>query len=211
MFWIKEHIAKMPSFNAYEVHIATIEESIETNPSLCVETCKSLIEGICKTILTNKAIRCENRKYDIDFQALVRKTVDSLIVSTYYHKEKICELSRRIASVAQIIAEIRNNSGFASHGQDIKAVPTDTSLSLLTYKITDVIGGLILHYYIKHNNPQKDKRKHYEDCVEFNEYFDETTPLTIGGVLLSASEALYHQDYEAYKEEYLAYLELKEQ
>ena len=44
MFWIKEHISKMPSFNAFETHIATIEETIEANPALCIETCKSLTQ-----------------------------------------------------------------------------------------------------------------------------------------------------------------------
>ena len=56
MFWIREHISKMPSFNTFEKHTVTIEDNIETNPALCIETCKGLIEGICKTILTNKAI-----------------------------------------------------------------------------------------------------------------------------------------------------------
>lgn len=37
--------------------------------------------------------------------------------------------------------------------------------------------------------------------------FDEENPLILGGVILSASEALYKQDYEAYKEAYYSYLD----
>ncbi len=207
MFWIKEYIHKMPSFNTFEMHIATIENNIEANPSLCIETCKSLIEGICKTILTNKAL---TYKEDGKFQELVKQTMNSMVISSDCYKDELCELARRIASVAQKIAEIRNNSGFASHSQDIKAISVNLTLSLFIYKITDVIGGFILHYYITHNNPKKDNRIHFEDCQEFNEYFDEENPFAIGLLTLSSSEALYRQDYEAYKEEYLYYLETKD-
>ena len=206
MLWIKEHISKMPSFGGFEAHVATIENNVATNPSLCVETCKSLMEGICKTILTNKNIEYnQNGK----FQELIRQTFDVLISSTDCYKDKFYELARRTASVTQTIAEIRNNSGFASHGQDIKTSSIDASLSLFTCKISDAIGGFILHYYTTHNNPRKDNRVHYEDCREFNEYFDDMNPLTIGLLNLSASEALYSQDYEAYKEEYLYYLDIE--
>ncbi|SHE89525.1 abortive infection family protein [Dysgonomonas macrotermitis] len=197
----------MPSFNTFEMHIATIENNIEANPSLCIETCKSLIEGICKTILTNKAL---TYKEDGKFQELVKQTMNSMVISSDCYKDELCELARRIASVAQKIAEIRNNSGFASHSQDIKAISVNLTLSLFIYKITDVIGGFILHYYITHNNPKKDNRIHFEDCQEFNEYFDEENPFAIGLLTLSSSEALYRQDYEAYKEEYLYYLETKD-
>jgi len=202
MFWIKEHISKMPSFGTFEAHIATIEEAIEANPSLCVETCKSLIEGICKTILTNKRIEYAEKS---KFQGLVKQTVEELFISTDCYKDKLCELARRIASVTQVIAEIRNDSGFASHGQDVKTISVNSTLSLFTCKISDVIGGFILHYYVTHSNPKKNSRIHYEDCQDFNEYFDDMNPFEIGKLQLSASETLYHQDYEAYKEEYLYY------
>ena len=131
----------MPSFNTFNTHADTIDNNIEMNPALCIETCKSLIEGICKTILTNKAYIYKD---DIKFQELVRQTIEVLVINSYNHKEKLCELARRIASVAQVIAEIRNNSGFASHSQDIKNISVDSTMSLFIYKITDVIGGFIL-------------------------------------------------------------------
>jgi hypothetical protein len=202
MIWIREHISKMPSFRYLETHISTIEETVETNPALCIETCKSLIESLCKTILTNRnAFHNESTK----FQILVKQALDTLISHEVYSKE-LSELVRRIASVSQQIGEIRNFSGFASHGQDMKHTRLNSTLSLLTYKITDVIGGFIMHYYINHST-KPDSRIHYEDCHSFNEFFDEDYPLEIGGVILSASEVLYSQDYEAYKENYYSYLD----
>lgn len=75
MLWIKEYISKMPSFNSFNRHVSTIEESVEMNPALCIDTCKSLVEGICKTILTNKNT---NYSQDAKFQVLVKQTVEAL-------------------------------------------------------------------------------------------------------------------------------------
>ena len=144
MLWIKENISKMPSFNAFNRHVSTIEESVEMNPALCIDTCKSLVEGICKTILTNKNT---NYSQDAKFQVLVKQTVEALMLSVESHKERYSELARRISSVMQEISEIRNKSGFASHGQDIKSFSVNYSLALFAYKISDAIGGFILHYY----------------------------------------------------------------
>lgn len=169
----------------------------------CIETCKSLVESICKTILANQNIEHDNYG---QFQALVKQTINCLIDANECYKDDLCELVRRIASVSQKLAEIRNISGFASHGQDINHVSMSTTMSLLAYKITDVLGGFIIHYYINHAC-KRDSRIHYEDCQEFNELFDEENPLELGGVILSASEALYKQDYQAYKEIYFSYLD----
>lgn len=186
MKWIREHISKMPSFNYLNAHILTIENTIETNPDLCIEVCKSMIESLCKTILTNRAVAYNA---DWQFQTLVKLTLENVFTGELHKTDKI-ELIRRIASVVQKLGEMRNCSGFAS--------------ALLTYKTTDVIGGFILHVYACSNRPNS--RIHYEDCQSFNELFDEENPLELGGVILSASEALYKQDYEAYKEVYYSYL-----
>lgn len=203
MLWIREHINKTPSFSHFETHISTIEKTVETNPALCIETCKSLVESICKTLLTNQGIAYDDNG---QFQVLVKHTMNSLIDINECYKNDLYELTRRIAAVSQKLSEIRNISGFASHGQDINHTSMSNTMSLLTYKITDVIGGFIIHYYRNHVS-KRDTRIHYEDCPEFNEMFDEDNPLELGGVILSASEALYKQDYQAYKEIYFSYLD----
>ena len=121
MEWIREHISKMPSFNYLNAHLTAIENAVETNPDLCVEVCKSLIESLCKTILTNQAIAYKD---NVQFQYLVKQTLDNMFMDEHYKTDKI-ELIRRIASVSQKLSEIRNLSGFASHGQDKQHTPFD--------------------------------------------------------------------------------------
>lgn len=203
MRWTRENIAQIPSLSKFENHLNIIENSVEATPSLCVEMCKSFTEAVCKTILNNQAIPFNE---DITFQGLVKTTVDHLIrKSEIENIDALSEMSRRISSVSQSIAEVRNNAGFASHGQDILTPDVDKSLSLLVYRETDVLVGFILYLYLNYAH-KTNQRMLYDDYPEFNDWFDEANPLEIGGVVISASEALYNQDYEAYKQSYTDYL-----
>lgn len=96
---------------------------------MCVEVSKSLTEALCKTILIN-----QNTTYkdDISFNGLVKQTLEHLIEQTGKEIVGLSELCCRISTVAQSIAEIRNNAGFASHGLDVLhpqidkiTIPTD--------------------------------------------------------------------------------------
>lgn len=116
MNWIREHINRMPSFGYLNNHISTIEDTVETNPDLCIEVCKSLIESICKTILTNQSV-----VYNIGekFQILVKQTIEHLLIDENY-EEEVSELVRRIASVSQQLCEMRNLSGFCNLFADVE-------------------------------------------------------------------------------------------
>lgn len=202
MKWVRENISFIPSFSVYERQVSLIEESVESNPDLCVETCKSLIEGVCKTILTNKGVDYSNY---VKFQVLVKVTIDNLLTENDSYGDALSEIARRISSVAQKISEIRDSAGFASHGQDVEHISISYSLALLTSRITDVIGGFILHFYRTHSD-RGVSRILYQDYQSFNDYYDEQNPIVIGDIFISASEALYSQDLEAYKEALFFYL-----
>jgi len=200
MEWIKENISNIPSMNPFLAHVEIITQNIINNPTLCVETCKSLLEGICKTILTNKNIDYSN---SISFSTLVQMTIISIINVDESYRTDIVELARRIAGVAEKIGYIRNTTGFVSHGMDVLNPRLTDTLSIFACKITDTIGGFILKCYCNNRIINIDHRIHYDDCNPFNEYFDDINPLPFG---LSASLALREQDYELYKESYLEYL-----
>jgi hypothetical protein len=200
MNWIQENIEKTPSLTPFLDHVDIIEKSVNTNPTLCVETCKALIEGICKTILTNKNVHFAN---GISFSALVQETISSTLNADETYRADIVDLGRRVAGVADKLGLIRNNAGFVSHGMDVLNPRLTETLSIFAYKITDTIGGFILSCYNNNRIVSADHRIHYEDCKSFNEYFDNINQLPFG---LSASLALIMQDYEAYKASYFEFL-----
>jgi hypothetical protein len=204
MNWIKENIDASPSFSPCLDQVRVIEEEVCNNPSLCVDTCKTLIESICKTILTNKDITYQS---NISFNGLVHLTVSNILQVDDVFRNDLTELARRMSSVAQALGDLRNNHGFASHGLDVLNPRLTETVSQFAYRITDSIGGFILNCYLNNRSILLDNRIHYSDCKDFNEDFDQNNPLNIGIIYLSASEVLYYQDYEAYKEEYFTYLQ----
>ena len=200
MEWVKENINNIPSMSPFLDHVNIIDQNIFSNPTLCVETCKALIEGICKTILTNKNIDISS---SISFSALVQEAIISTLNTEEMYRSDILDLARRIAGVADKLGFIRNNTGFVSHGMDVLNPRLTETLSIFACKITDTIGGFILRCYNNNRVINIDHRIHYEDCKPFNDFFDEINPLPFE---LSASKALIEQDYEAYKESYIDYL-----
>lgn len=204
MKWILSSMDKAPSFGAYRENIETITQMAYSNPTLSIELCKTTIEGICKTILTNKAAEISD-----NFPNLVSTTIKSLNVEMHPDAEHIKELSRRLGSVLHYIGEIRNRCNFASHGQDIEHQKPSSDLALFVIHTTNAILGFILHFYIVTGDYRKGERIKYDDFTEFNEEIDDEYNEFNYGYKISYSKALYDQDIEAYKELYNEYLNLQ--
>ena len=165
MIWIKSNIEKMPSFNPFLEQIRLIEQTIDENPRLCVETCKSIVEGICKTILNNKDVQFPKTS---SFSGLVHMTIESVLNVEEPYRGDLVDLGRRIAGVSDKLGNIRNNSGFASHGMDALNPKLTNTLSLFASRIADTIGGFILSCYSNNRIVSVDHRIHYQDCFFFN-------------------------------------------
>jgi len=203
MKWTRENIEQIPSLTPFVDYIGVIETNIIQNPTLCVETCKAFIEGICKTILTNKNISFAG---DSTCPFLVKSTIDAILQTDDRYRSDIIDLGRRMAGVADKIQDIRNNTTFSSHGMDVLNPRLTEGLAFFACKITDTLCGFILHCYNNNRVVSPDHRIHYDDCMTFNEDFDARNPVQFGLVAISASEALFEQDYEAYKAEFLEFL-----
>ncbi|MWP86067.1 abortive infection family protein [Glaesserella parasuis] len=197
MKWLLSSIDKLPSLLVYQRHISEIENNICRNPVLSIELCKSLSEGICKTILTDKGVSIPD-----NFPNLVSTTLSHLNVDNHPDAEHIKELSKRLGGVLHYIATIRNDCNYASHGQDIEHKPVSSDLALFVTHTTNAILGFILHFYIVTGDYQRGERIRYEDYQEFNDYLDEVYESNMGKII-SFSRALF--DIEAYKEEFWEY------
>ncbi len=181
-----------PNFDDYTKLVEIIEDNKNKTPDISIETCKTLLEGVSKTIILflNKSEN-KNTLKKLDFQPLVKKAFETL---SNYDPEFEVDFVRRIASLVQIMAELRNNRGEVSHGHvypkdeesnDVFAVLViDVSDALLSYMLTS-LHNIDLEAY--ENIP-------YDKNPEFNEYLDELYP-DIG---IKYSQALYDQDYIQY-------------
>jgi hypothetical protein len=200
MKWVRDSILKIPSFSPFLEHVDIIERNVISNPSLCVETCKTLIEGICKTILTNKKVSFSR---DGNVSSLVHQTISSTLNENEVYRSDVIDLCRRIAGVSDKLSQLRNSAGFASHGMDVLNPRLTETIGFFALRITDTITGFMLTCYNVNREVSVEHRIHYEDCTIFNEYYDDLNPMPFG---LSTSLALFQQDFDAYKAAYYEHL-----
>lgn len=195
MNWVLESMEKAPSFQHYRGHIINIISNVYTNPTLSIELCKSVTEGICKTILNDKCESIPQR-----FPNLVSTTIKKLDLNYHQDHQYLLELAKSLGSILHHVAEIRNEYGsYASHGQDIKHKQVSSDLALFVLHSTNAILGFILHFYIATNDYRKSERIRYEDYERINELIDEEYEMK-ATYKISYSRALFYQDLEAYKE-----------
>lgn len=197
----KEILSKLKSqytnIDYYNIIIEKIEENVNSNPDIAIESCKALLEGISKFILKQIDASYDPVVIDkIDFQPLVKHSMTKLaLLNQDIEIDFINKANKLIVS----IGEVRNKRGDISHGKlSPKEFFSDTHFSNLVMNMTDNLMFYILNCF---SNIQPVTELAYEDNSDFNEKIDSEN--TFG--ILSYSKALFDQDIEAYKQELLAY------
>jgi len=191
----KEQWGELPSY------IELVEQNKSRNPNIALDAAKSILECISKTVLENKGVEYPR---DSTIQSLVGKTFEQLPIFeqlTPGDKEATKRIIRAVASIVQSVGDFRNTHGFFSHGHDLHAPKFDMYLIEL---VVDTVDALSTFLIAAHSEDLLDrKRMFYEDYSAFNEWFDSNNEtISIAGVEISPSRALFDQDLEAYKESF---------
>ncbi len=165
-----------------------------------IDISRGIIESCCKTILIDHAVDITELK---STNKLVKEVINTLVIKS--ERQFIGNLTGCISA----LSNFRNNYGIISHGKDLKSndkVNEDFAELLVSF-----VDALVL-FLLKSDRRSIaiKKRWMYEDFEEFNKYYDGLNPLESSGIVLSASRALFDQDFEVYKEEYFNYLNEKE-
>lgn len=187
----------------YNIIVEKIEENVNSNPDIAIESCKSLLEGIAKFILKQIDYSYDAESIDkTDFHPLVKKSMSKL---AEFNEDLELDFINKVNKLVVCVGELRNRRGDISHGKlSPKEYFSDLHFSNLVVSMTDNILHYILLCFSKVNVV---KQIEYEDNPEFNEKLDNEN--TFGG--LSYSRALFDQDPNAYDQELLVYLDLLEQ
>ena len=160
----KESLDQFSNFTDYEVLLIAIEEK-NTNDN-CIEACKSLIEGISKTVLEQVDIRektTKERFSDIELQNL-KITLEkmgndneefhtlfqqALIVLNAYHHSCERDFMRAIGNkFCTYIGHIRNKKGDIAHGRAApKLNKSSHNLAIMIEQVTDLIAFHMLEVF----------------------------------------------------------------
>lgn len=201
---LAKNSSRYPDFGYYKLHVSKIESNIVTNPDIAIETCKSLIEGVSKSILN----RIDNT-FDEKAETSGRnpKSVQQLFKRAL---EKIAELNEKFepgfvhssGHIVNVTSNIRTERGDISHG---KSVPKETSstpeFSAFVAKMTDLIISYVLEHFFEIDLGYREKFDFDSDEMQpYNVWLDESVNFPIAKARYS--KILFEQDYDEYESRY---------
>lgn len=188
---ISQHSDRYEEFDYYLGIIEKAEKNVASYPDISIESSKSLIEGISKSI--SKKL---NPAYDAnktDLSQIVRDALQCLAKHDEYIEN---DFITRCVSLIHLLGEIRNKRGDISHGRHApKDISSDIRLSKLAIHLTEGLVFYILTVFYSIDLSFKQLTP-YEQNTEFNELLNMNDSLD----LINYSKALYEQDYDYYVE-----------
>ena len=190
----------MPDPHYYLLIIDEVESHLVDQPDICIEACKSLIEGVSKTILRNlKYSSRDALEVNLKAKPLSKVVGEALEAIRQDNTTLEDDFVKRCVSVVVMMGELRNKRGDISHGK--LAPKPDNSTSSFAQLVMEMSASILvfmLHSYAERMNLMTEPNLMAEPYARsdfFNQLLDETYKPTKDKPY---SRALYDADYHAY-------------
>ena len=189
------------------VHLLEQKERLEQavineDAPLTLDTAKSLLESIFKTVLND---RIEAPDLGQDFKPLYRSVRD--VMPFNQNGDANTMLGNLGSAIVHNVAELRNKFGAASHGDDgYFETPIQMNDAEMVAHVVDGLAGFVYRKHKDLNDPESAQRIYYSDYPEFNSYLDGQYlgyKLELGekgGIDLPPSEIIFLTDRALYRE-----------
>ncbi|MCR6649998.1 MAG: abortive infection family protein [Cellvibrionaceae bacterium] len=196
-----------------EMYIERMEAHLETDFSISIENAKALLESIGKEICT---CQCVPLGTNPSINAVLKK---SFVAIGYTSEELVTQVSASLATIGQLIGNLRNEVSPTSHGKSLAELQSRNSkVDLLTREFlidsTLIVGMFLIRAFEeRHGALAVDEHAQalagYEDNEAFNEFWDDTFgEFVMGDYSYTASEILFNLDQQAYQTESKAFGEV---
>ncbi|MFA7319582.1 MAG: abortive infection family protein [Parcubacteria group bacterium] len=195
--FILNNLKDYPEWAEYnDVILDFISSHKQKRPDMCVEGCKSLIEGISKFIYFNLDINNRNLAEwkDYNFAQKFKKAIGVLSLNGYEN-----EFIERNNSLVHKLGEIRNERCDVSHGQAYpKDSYSDEDFAKFIVSWTEGLCYFLLSSYVSLKQKQREDEVSYtrEQFNEFDNYLDSLYPDI---KYITYSKALKEQDALQYE------------
>jgi len=186
-----------------EQHVLGIEKSVSDNPGLVFDLSKTLIESVCRTILTERGISYSQA----DGLPKLFKTVSqylpflpNVVKDESEIRKSLKKTLSGLSTAVQGICELRNSCGFASHGSDRPRPLMEAVQALLAVQTTDAIVAFLYTIHCQDRSQPMSFSVDYNTNEEFNDYVDRTNELIrIFELEFRPSEVLFQMEPETYR------------
>ena len=192
-----------PIAEPIEQHIEAIENALENVPDFAFDLSKTLIESVCKTVLSDMG-QPADRNWDAP--KLLRETTNRLNLLPRNHPDaarargSVEKALRGMLQTVQGLCEFRNSYGMASHGRDAFSARLGLRQATLAAQAADTIVSFLYRTHREARRQNPGARIYYEDHGNFNEAFDnDNETIRVSDLGLRPSEVLFRGDPEAYK------------
>lgn len=201
---IRKHHEKFPDHDYYSALMESAENYIDSNPDICIETCKSVLEGLSKTVLDKTGVEYSTRGRNPYSPAkLFKMATEELGKGTDIDPAFLLAAQNVVIRVV----ELRNERGDISKGRAVpKEIESDSELARFVYEITDSVCVYFLTKFFTFDWSAYEEIK-YEDNPDYNEFLDNGIELPPP---LLYSKALFEQDRVDYEQRLQNYLSDKE-
>jgi len=186
-----------------EQQVKSIEQAVVENPGLAFDLAKTLVESVCRAVLSERAIA---HTKDDDLPKLFKTATTHLpfLPPTASGEAETRESLRKtlggLNTVMQGICELRNQCGFASHGSDKPRPAMESVQALLAAEAADTIVGFLHRVHRQDRTPPASPRALYDDNPDFNDSVDESHGMIrIYEVEFRPSEVLFQMEPESYR------------
>ena len=193
-----------------EAQVEAIEDAVSSNPGLAFDLAKTLVESVCRTIITERGGSWAEGD---DLPRLFREVRNNLAVLPRHEsqqadiRQSILQTINGLGSAVQGIAELRNKLGFASHGSDKSRPSMGIAHAEMAAQAADTIVGFLYDVHVQDLATAAKPDSPVNPNSDFDEYLDgEYEVVNILGLEFLPSEVLFQiepESYRAFLEEFL--------
>ena len=202
--------ANIDSFKEFEYYFSIIEiaeDSVNKKPDVTIDCCKSLIEGVSKSIL----IRLDNNYSEnnklVDRPSAIKLFNKSIKLIAKFDNSLIgkeIDFLQKSKDLVDTIINIRNDRGDISHGKFTPKpdeIISTSEFAVFVINLTDSIISFMLKILFQIDIPKTSKLD-YEgtEMQVYNNWLDENTDFPIKKA--KYSQLLFENDYNEYESRY---------
>jgi hypothetical protein len=202
LYGLWDACARLGDPDALVPQIELLEQSVEAAPGIALDTSKSIIESVCKTVLDARGITYDKEP---DVHALVKLALGAVRITGDGLPEELAKSMRGLGSgmvrVAQHLAELRNTGGLIGHGRGAQERFIGKAQALYAARAADALVHLIITAHVEEPSPTPPVPL-YGDHTAFDQWTDEVhEPVAIYASTYQASEILFRVDPIGYEEQ----------
>ena len=186
-----------------EEQVKGIERAVVENPGLAFDLAKTLIESACRAVLDERSV--DYAPAD-DLPKLFKTATQhlSFLPSTQSDESDVRKSLQQtlsgLSTTLHGICELRNHSGFASHGSGSPRPAMETAQALLAAEAADTIVGFLHRVHRQSWTLASQDTGDFDNNPAFNGCIDDNFgPLQVFDVEFRPSEVLFVLEPETYR------------